>query len=378
MSIKYILSGIFCFFIISLLFFGLWPFEFEPANQVFRLKNKPGLHFNNNSIVLEPVIKSHGTLLSQLNNDDEFSMEIKLIPSIKTAKRLSCIFCIYDEREPEIILLGKWKSHTILRRRIELAGNKTSSHEVSIPDSLFHDQSAIITVSMCTDGTLLSINNEKNVFFPGFNLKRKNQLFSNAQLLVGNDTNVKTSWNGEINGFAIYRRALKREEIERHKLLWNSNNFSKLSREKDILALFPMHETHGQVVRNMITGKNNNLLIPEKLFSIKKTILGGPWINFWHDERFYYDIIINIIGFIPFGLLLLALFISNNKTGYFFYAITVISGFGLSLMIELIQVFMPLRTSSITDLISNTIGTLIGVIIFHFAYKYGVLKLTHR
>jgi VanZ family protein len=45
--------------------------------------------------------------------------------------------------------------------------------------------------------------------------------------------------------------------------------------------------------------------------------------------------------------------------------ITVLLGFVFSLAIELLQVYLPTRDSSLLDLICNVVGTLIGVIIFH-------------
>ena len=78
------------------------------------------------------------------------------------------------------------------------------------------------------------------------------------------------------------------------------------------------------------------------------------------------DFIINIVGFVPFGYLLLLYFVSGNcKGGLLGKALlAVIAGTATSLILELVQVFIPGRTSSLFDLIANGMGTVIGVAYF--------------
>lgn len=70
--------------------------------------------------------------------------------------------------------------------------------------------------------------------------------------------------------------------------------------------------------------------------------------------------VLNIILFIPLGFLL-PLIWNNFRSA----KSTVLFGFGLSLVIEISQIF-TYRTTDIDDLITNTVGTLLGYLIARF------------
>jgi VanZ family protein len=78
------------------------------------------------------------------------------------------------------------------------------------------------------------------------------------------------------------------------------------------------------------------------------------------------DFIINIVGFIPFGYLLVLSFVSGRgKDGLLAMSLlAVVAGTGTSLFMEIVQYCIPGRTSSLFDLIANGLGTFIGVAYF--------------
>jgi len=103
----------------------------------------------------------------------------------------------------------------------------------------------------------------------------------------------------------------------------------------------------------METGINNPLLIPSRL-QFKKKILVAPDIS--HLFK---------IGFIPFGFFLSFWLIKGRQwaSGHAYLG-AIFIGISVSLSIELLQIYLPTRDSSMTDLICNTIGTILGVIVF--------------
>ncbi|MBC6005050.1 VanZ family protein [Paeniclostridium sp. NSJ-45] len=70
------------------------------------------------------------------------------------------------------------------------------------------------------------------------------------------------------------------------------------------------------------------------------------------------ELIYNIIAFIPFGI-----YISILKTNWNFIK-KVVPIFGVSLVFEITQFVFGVGASDITDLINNTIGGIIGILIY--------------
>lgn len=72
------------------------------------------------------------------------------------------------------------------------------------------------------------------------------------------------------------------------------------------------------------------------------------------------DVVGNILVFVPFGFCLTAALRAFLKQKHTMEKI-VLTGFGLSLGIELAQLAIPSRATDIDDLIFNTIGTMLGL-----------------
>ena len=75
---------------------------------------------------------------------------------------------------------------------------------------------------------------------------------------------------------------------------------------------------------------------------------------------YWSDVVINIVGFIPFGFFF-ALWFSLTPGIARPRLTALLLGFAISLAIETLQYFLPTRDSSMTDLLNNTIGTALGV-----------------
>lgn len=86
-------------------------------------------------------------------------------------------------------------------------------------------------------------------------------------------------------------------------------------------------------------------------------------------QAFLSNILGNVLGFIPFGLILPVIF-RGMRNGF----LIVLSGFGLSLCVETIQLITMVGCFDVDDLILNTIGAVTGYLVFvvcdHLRRKY--------
>ena len=91
-----------------------------------------------------------------------------------------------------------------------------------------------------------------------------------------------------------------------------------------------------------------------------------------------FDLLLNTVGFIPFGYLLMLSFGERPN----FKRAMAVAGFGtlISFLLETSQFyFIPGRVSSMIDLVTNIIGTLLGITLFlHFRNKVTSVLLKDR
>lgn len=77
------------------------------------------------------------------------------------------------------------------------------------------------------------------------------------------------------------------------------------------------------------------------------------------------NFIMNIVAFIPFGIFL-PIISKNKHAKNFFY--TLLSTLQFTLLIELCQLMMKVGTFDVDDILLNTIGGIIGYLVFGIAY----------
>lgn len=77
------------------------------------------------------------------------------------------------------------------------------------------------------------------------------------------------------------------------------------------------------------------------------------------------DMINNVVLFLPLGFCLAWLLQRRQHTGLLAAAAPLFVGAGLSLAVEVLQLFLPTRTSTPIDVLTNSLGTLLGLLIVY-------------
>jgi glycopeptide antibiotics resistance protein len=144
-----------------------------------------------------------------------------------------------------------------------------------------------------------------------------------------------------------------------------------------------------------MTAWNERLLVVSFLFILLCTLFPFRFVG--HDnfsiaelfDRFdvrftLSDVISNIVLFMPVGFSVNCLFSTTHKKRFSKLITTFIICAGFSTMVEIFQVFLPMRSPNVVDIVSNSLGGMVGYPIGHFfrkrwlRYAEGVLNRDYR
>jgi hypothetical protein len=162
-----------------------------------------------------------------------------------------------------------------------------------------------------------------------------------------------------MRGIAVYGRPLTPAEVKQDFDAWTANGPPGQSLDPNYLvALYRFDERTGPIVHNLALGPD--LYIPDHFTILHKSFLSRPWNEFRFDLGYLKDVLLNIGGFIPLGFFFCAFFATVQPWRR--AAITaILLGAAMSLAIEILQFYIPSRDSGMTDVITNTTGTVLGV-----------------
>jgi hypothetical protein len=345
------------------LLLGLRPKDFNFSNNVKWITGQSGIRFNKYGIAYTDPIK-------ELSKEDGtgingFSIEIALKPLSYHEGGFNFILALHNGKDGNQLLMGQWRSWIIVMNGDDYA-HKRKTKRISVNTTSQSPTIRFVTITTGKEGT--------KIYFDGQIIRTKKNLTLNipygykTRLLLGNSVYDRNSWKGDVYGLAFYRYTLTDQDVAMHFNKWFKNqNFLFAKKDKPFL-LYLFDEKGGKKALDH-AGGSHHLEIPLKMQILDKKVLFLPWDRSNFDSRFIQDIIINLIGFIPLGFVLIAAFV---KAGTIFkkhgVLITVVLCFTVSLTIEITQAWMPSRSSDCLDLVFNTLGAFLGATIYRFFF----------
>ena len=160
-------------------------------------------------------------------------------------------------------------------------------------------------------------------------------------------------------GIAVYGPEQTATQVTRHFDAWRGGEYPAIEADEMPVALYAFSERQGRVVHNEM-GAGPDLTIPERFLIPHKTLLLAPWKDIRWNRNSTEDAVINVAGFVPFGFSVCAYLSLKSKRAT---ALTIAGGATLSLTIEILQVFLPRRTSSLADVMMNVLGVALGILL---------------
>jgi hypothetical protein len=350
--------------LLILLVAGLWPFNFYARNNVTWLKSQNGVHFYGQGIIVGADIRNQGQMAPF--SEKSITLEIWLRPLLDPSN-LPYILTLSDGKSPELFLVGQWKSHLVIRSRAEdsVARPRDKPYrEIGLQNGLLKNQDTFITITSGNRGTVIYLNGKAIRSYSNYNMLA-DVSDRPIRFVLGNSSTGESFWIGHLMGFAVYNRVLSAAQVLKSHQNWTGDTPPFVPVGEGCLGMYLFNERKGATIHSE-TDSNDALVIPEVFTPVQRRYLASFRQGFRWNFSYVQDVVINVIGFIPFGFFLSALLLRTARQGRVLTCVAiVIAGVGISLAIEVSQAYLPTRDSSLTDVAMNAVGTVLGVLMYH-------------
>jgi len=333
-------------------------------NQVTWLRNANGLRFGR-----------HGTLLSSgtfepPSSEDEASCSLEIWLQPRRSDDSNSLVAFYTPGKPMQFSLHQSEADLALRKGSPNEHVQAKGAAIVYVDEIFRSRKRmLIAITSGAQGTRIYINGALAKTAPQFRLSTSD--FA-GQLVIGTSPVVNDTWSGQLQGIAIYKRELTADQVSRHFETWTTKGRPDLGQNEQVLALYLFDEHQGRVVHDR-SGSGIDLYIPERYTIVHEKFLEPPWMEYHTAWSYWKNVGINIGGFIPLGFFFCA-YLTSERLLSRPALVTVILGAAVSVTIEVLQAYLPTRDSGMTDIITNTLGTGFGVVLYR--WKSALLNQT--
>jgi hypothetical protein len=339
--------------LVLILFFGLNPRDFRFANGAAWMPHGPGLRFDKYGIAFTernfPAIPA-----------PDLSIEVTLKTLSSGSDGFSLILAFHDGEDDNQLILGQWRNWLIVMNGDDYAHRRRLKR---LSTSIENTAGKKITV------TITSSDAGARIYIDGAPVSfRRDTVFTvpngraGTRLVVGNSVYGKHSWNGAIYDLSIFRSMLTAEAVNAR---YQSQRGSGTPPDTPApVAHYSFGEGKGPRARD--SAGSAHLFLPSGMTVLKKQFLAAPVAVSEGNTGLIQDFLLNLLGFIPLGFTLFTMLSRTLPSADHrrrLAAAVVGLGFAVSLLIETVQVWIPSRNSSVTDLLLNTLGTMVGIAI---------------
>ncbi len=335
---------------------GLWPFR-APKNEVQWLNKENGLQFGHHGIVssINPFrVGSRG---------DACSLEIWLQPGRIDAS--GTILAFDSSKDPKFAFAVRQFGDSLAVQRASIDGRGRIVRAWLSTARVFQKgDRVVLTITGSQKQTVVYVNGVQAKVSSRFGFVNGDLT---GQLVLGNST-IKDGWPGQVMGIAVYDFELTPSQIETHFERWTQQQVPVVRGEEAPVTLYVFDEHKGNVIHDR-TGSAHDLMVPARYFVLHPTFLEPAWDQFrgrwegWISWSYWSDVCLNVAGFVPLGFFFAAYF-SLVRPVPRPRVMVLVLGLTISLAIETLQYFLPTRDSSMTDVLTNTLGTVVGVALY--------------
>ncbi len=324
-------------------------------NEVEWLAEDAGIEFGRHGIAFtDPVFTG-----ARFSAEKGLTIELALEPRPSPAPGFRFIAVIHDGDDGSQLLVGQWRD-TIIVMNGDDYSHRRRMPRVSVEIDPLPDRPLLLTIASGAEGTSLFLDGKRRSRRAGMSLVVPGRN-GGARLILGNSVSGRAPWSGCIRGVAIYDKSLEGETIRAHHAAWRADgHFESFASDRPLL-LVPFTRKEGRRAVDHSASKND-LFFRRETTLVSRTPFALGFGSEASRVSVAWDVVVNLLGFVPFGLLLAALLGRITTTGRAF-TLSVVIGMALSFGIEFLQSWIPTRSSSLVDLVLNTTGTALGALL---------------
>jgi hypothetical protein len=328
---------------------GLWPFH-APKNDATWVKGDDGIRFSRQGTAI-----SDGMLRFKDAGRRACTLELRLKPASIWTGGTPLDF--YNQERRREFRISQDEAEVLLRL-VDRANQGASSDQVLMVQNVFRRREVLLTVASNGEKTAVYIDGQMTLDAPHFPLSSEDLA---AQLILGNAPRRNHGWAGEVEGLAVYASDLSADDVRQHARQWTAAGRPTISAAQDPVLLYVFRGPWNEVIPNAVTG-GVDLSVPQKFRTVDQLRFESALSENHFDDSYRSDAFINILGFVPLGCIAAwfwTIFLRGKGA-----ALAVITGVVTSFVIEYFQSYLPTRYSGTTDLITNSIGTCLGVAVY--------------
>ena len=334
---------------------GVDPKGYRFHNEVERLPDGPGLRFGRfGRVHTEPFVTPEQAAVF---NDAGFTLEIALAFTNNPSGGYRFLASFHAGEDWDQLVIGQWHQHFIVMNGDDYS-HRRRLPRISADASAHSNGPILLTITTGARGTRLYIDGKMAATMDGLRLTIP-AAPDRGRLVLGNSVHANNPWHGDVLGFVAFRGTLAADQVASHYVHWRDAgnfNFGK-GADPHLLFTFEAHAVDRELNRGSAKADLN---IPPRLVALGSRALATNSIHGAADESLMQDMIVNLVGFMPFGFALAFVLVAPGRSiGMLILRVTA-TGFIFSLSIELAQAWLPSRDSSLLDLTLNTGGALLG------------------
>jgi VanZ family protein len=190
----------------------------------------------------------------------------------------------------------------------------------------------------------------------------------NGTLLIGYNTSGKNGWRGELHRLVI-AESCSTFPFSKDSVKKSSDTAFFDTQSCEPVAAFSFTKSSDRYIENKYSG-TWNMYMPlfPKIFTYEmpQPLTDALTRSNYTNRYKLMDPVVNFLGFIPLGAVILLLFITLHKAILRAFIMTFLTALLTSTFIELTQILIPTRVSQLIDIVLNVTGACTGAVAILF------------